>query len=374
MDVPRLIRMARETPVGIPNDLFLRLRLPDECNVFPNAQSFREALNGHRPMPNSPTLIVCESGDRRVLEQMSLPFEDTHYDFYMDPAFNDVLCMRYEFLRSLATIPKQSQVPRIFVELVKRTQPRVAVIMVIDGLSYGEARDFIPSTPCLVDGLSLTREGMLRIVGSPTLAERLFSIGYRSRIGFSYWDRHNDLGNEIFRVFATDQSCVVKSLDDALMRLAEMKLEENTFVQIVRSGLDSYAHHHLDRPPVHELTAEICADIRRTAQVLASMADNYLLLVTSDHGILWEDTLATSSILPGGAGSPIRYYSANESVPQSMRKILVAVDEDGHKALPIRYLRRALGSREWGCHGGISVHESFVPIMVLAPDRGKSSA
>ena len=84
------------------------------------------------------------------------------------------------------------------------TRVDTIVLILVDGLSFDDCKNQPFVTPCLVNGATITPVGFRNIIGKPPIEYNLFKRGFKSRIGFSYWDRSNELTNLIFTGFDPD--------------------------------------------------------------------------------------------------------------------------------------------------------------------------
>ena len=149
-----------------------------------------------------------------------------------------------EVFRSLMTT--QSEISNIITSYAEKD---VVVLVIVDGLSYFDCLEHLGVNPCFVDGVTLTREGFLSIVGNPTIAQKMFDIGFFDLIGYTYWTREMDsaITDEIFCGFPSTALHKIREFEDSLKDLRQQKLLK-TYVQIVLNGLDHLCHSSRDRP------------------------------------------------------------------------------------------------------------------------------
>ncbi len=362
LSLDEFVALLQKTPVIIAWNPWLKVKLGKRVVVFPSLSEFRIAVNRLHPLADMPTVIFADQNEAISSGHAFLPKVQCTYDPFKDPEFEFLLVQEFHDLCLMPGVFKQSKVPDYFVESVESSQPAVAVFMVVDGLSFAD----LPGDsvlPCLVDGVSLTPEGMRRLVGKPHIAERLFEGGFSNRVGFSYWDRHNELADQLFFTFTKGQLRKVEGFQEILEWFETERLEERTYVQIVRTGLDGYTHNHRDRPPKEHLLNAIRKDVEDLVDRLRKMRLTFVLFVTADHGILWDcDFPEEAEFLEEGT-VPVRYYREKENIPENLRQLGVWHPRDNTFSLPVTHYRRRLRSTEWGCHGGVSVAESFVPLL-----------
>ncbi len=354
--------LLQKTPVITPWNPWLKVKLGKRVITFSSPSEFWLAVNRLQPIADKPTLIFIDQNETMAGNYAFLPKVQCTYDPFRDPEFESLLVQHFHELCSMPGVFKQSKVPDYFVEAVESSQPVIAVFMVVDGLSFTD----LPgdsALPCLVDGVSVTPEGMRRLVGNPHVAERLFMRGFWNRVGFSYWDRHNELADQLFYTFTEGQLKKVEGFDQVLEWFDMEQLKERTYVQIIRAGLDGYVHNHRDRPPKEHFLHAIKKDIANLVDQLRKIALPFVLFVTADHGILWSYNIPGEAVFLDAGAVPVRYYREKENIPESLRQLGVWHPRDNAFSLPVSHYRRRLKSTEWGCHGGVSVAESFVPLL-----------
>lgn len=258
---------------------------------------------------------------------------------------------------------KQSDVAAEITSRISSELPQIAVLLVFDGLSFYEITDWeLPNArlePCLVDGLSTTESAMQRLIGSPVLTHQLFELEYVRRLGFSYWERSiNPLTNALFAEFPESQLHRVTTFDEVLGRLSASEWPTHTYVQIIRSGLDTVCHSHRERPDVSSLLEGLRQDILSLLAVLQKTGKSFRLFITADHGILWY---SEQNILPlAQERFKTRYTEGN--VASGDNVLTLQSDEETYTVLTgDKVIAKNRKSNEWGFHGGISAQESLVP-------------
>jgi hypothetical protein len=327
-----------------------------EARVYPDAWQLAAELDLPTPQPTEPMLAV---GIEPSLQHRLPAVRCAHDPLTTD--LNRVLLKRYEFVR--ANMLCQSQVAD---RIVREADAEAIILMLVDGLSYGDVKRCAPhwlsnTIPVLVDGVSITEQGMMRIVGTPTLAQRLFDAGYRQLLGFTYWERAEEpLTDRLFTGFG-DRVCKVKSFDEALAALQGEDLA-NAFVQIVRTGLDAAAHRQREKPTIDAIATDVLNDFERLAALCERKGVSARVYLTSDHGILWAHEHALQVYEYGDADHP-RYYEYGK---RSQHVLEVDFEGKAFAMLEYPYLRRELRANEWGVHGGLSFEESIVPLVRFA--------
>lgn len=245
----------------------------------------------------------------------------------------------------------------------QHTDAEAVVLLLVDGLAHDDVKRHAANwmtrtTPVLVDGVSNTEQGMRRIIGHPPLSQRLFDAGFRTCLGFTYWERAEEwLTDRLFMGFG-DRVRKVKLFDEALAALEQEDLC-GAFVQIVRMGLDGAAHRQRERPNVPGIVMEVLNDFERLMELFERKGVSAWVHLTSDHGILWAYEHALQIYEFGGAEHP-RYY---EHAKTGEHVLTVTFEGKEFALLNYPYLRRELRATEWGVHGGLSFEESVTPLM-----------
>jgi hypothetical protein len=242
----------------------------------------------------------------------------------------------------------------------------VIVLLLIDGLSYTDWVDFPGVQSCLVEGPTVTSVGFRNIVGTPSIARRLFEKGVRKRMGFSHWDRSNKLTNIFFKGFdPATQMFKADEFKQVLLTLDKLPSEQ-TYVQIIANGLDAICHRHRGRPAIeaiaHHLYENILLALVEKLQKIGAAA---LVYATADHGIWWKPEPASSEelvVIRDERTNSRRYAEGALIVPNSKQ---FSYYGRNYTVLAYPYLFNSLTALEWGTHGGISFQESVVPFVKL---------
>ena len=265
---------------------------------------------------------------------------------------------------------KQSQLAQTVTERVSYLRPEVVIFLVFDGLSLYDVVDWafpkswrVVCEPCFVDGLSVTKSGMSRLIGSPPLTHQLFAVGYVQRLGFSYWERsQNRLTDVLFSEFPPTQLSRVTTFAEILDRLQTANLTDQMFIQIVRTGLDGVCHMHREKPNIAAMLDQLKLDVEQIVEVVGASEKTVRIFVTSDHGILW---FKGQRVMPSQLRSTSVRYTKS---PSDMSGITVAEAGETFTVLTgDEVIARNRKVTEWGFHGGISARESFVPLLDITP-------
>lgn len=325
-----------------------------------SVREWRERIDSPDAINTNQTLFVNISvSDREELTQV---FGFPTVVFPSLPSIgqvNEVLPNRFETTH----LRKQSDVAAEITARVHHELPQIVVSLVFDGLSFYEVTDWeLPNAqlePCLVDGLSTTESAMQRLIGSPVLTHRLFELGYVRRLGFSYWERSvNALTDTLFAEFPESQLHRVTTFDEDLETIKASEWPTHTYIQIIRSGLDSACHSHRERPDVATLLEGLRQDILSLFAVLEETGKSFRLFITADHGILWDDG---QSIVPLAQEKFKTRYTEGD-VASGDNILILQSDEGTYTVLTgDKVIAKNRKSNEWGFHGGISAQESLVP-------------
>ncbi len=248
----------------------------------------------------------------------------------------------------------------------------IVVLMLVDGLSYGDVIDWIDTAiPCFVDGPSLTYRladdqrtvlptvGFPSIVGSPSVFSRLHDIGYKNALGYTYWaPDSNVISDYLFRQIPTHR---VANFEAILTELRSFTFKQPTYIQIMREGLDGLAHskREMSRAEIDGAIMAIRQDIERVIQVLSKQKRRICLYLVADHGILWktEHNWKTLDV----TGSKPRYSTTRPG--ESAYACTVRYERSGqvYYSLTYPYLGSRIKADDSGVHGGLSYQESIVP-------------
>jgi hypothetical protein len=337
----------------------LSLAFLPEPRLFENAWQMVAELDMPKPQPKSSILAL----QIEPALQHRLPIVRCTHD-PLTTELNKVLLKRYGFVKTHMLC--QSQVTDA---IVQRSDRDVVVLLLVDGLSYADVAhsqvgdQSYALQPVLVDGVSNTEQGMKRIIGDPPLAQQLFDLGFRTVLGFTYWERTEEaLTNHLFTGFG-ERVWKVKSFEEVLTYLEGQELSR-AFVQIVRMGLDAAAHRQRERPNIRAIVDDIIKDFERLAQLFKHKGVSACLHLVSDHGILWAHEHSLRPYEFSEADHP-RYY---EHAKHSEHVLTVEFEGKEFALLEYPYLRRELRANEWGVHGGLSFEESVVPWLSIIMD------
>jgi hypothetical protein len=329
--------------------------LPEEVQLFDTVEELITALDSPNPQPELPTVVL--SIDERFVHRLPSVCCD-HDPFTSD--LNRILLPKVEQVQRLVLC--QSQVPDW---IVQNAAGDCVILFLVDGLGLGDWKRFgnseLHCEPCFVDGLSVTSQGMKRIIGEPTIAVRLAERGYERSFGFSYWEREEEQLTEQIFFGVTEGVTKVRSFGEALEALDKLQLE-GSFVLIVREGLDQLCHRYRDQPDVEATVKQLGDEFLALAQRLQRREVSATLFLTSDHGILWRHEHELRPYEVGGGNVPPRYYEGLISGELLWRVNFLGND---YSLLTYPFIRRQLRSTEWGVHGGLSFEESFVPLVKL---------
>lgn len=359
VNLNELHELLRQMPVMAEIHPLSLAFLPDTMRVFEDPWQMVAELDAPKPQPNRLMLATQQT----TALQHRLPSVHCTHD-PLTTELNKVLLKRYDWIRTHMLC--QSQVADV---IVQRNDRDVVVLLLVDGLSYADVAHSqvgdqgYELQPVLVDGVSNTEQGMQRIIGDPPLVQRLFDLGFRTVLGFTYWERTGEaLTDRLFTGFG-ERVWKVKSFDEVLASLEVQELG-GTFVQIVRMGLDTAAHRQRERPNIQAIVGDVLKDFERLGQLFQRKGVSACLHLVSDHGILWAHEHNLQSYEFGEADHP-RYY---EHAKRGEHVLTVEFKGKAFALLEYPYLRRKLRANEWGVHGGLSFEESMVPWLSVIVD------
>ncbi|MCD4785319.1 MAG: hypothetical protein K8T10_15990 [Candidatus Eremiobacteraeota bacterium] len=239
-------------------------------------------------------------------------------------------------------------------------QPNSIVLILVDGLSYEDVRDLeCHIVPVFIDSASLTRESFPIITDKGFLPTYFVKQGFEL-LGFNYWDiEKTELSSNIFCCFSSEQVIPVDSFEN-ILQFPSIKNKHRIFIQIVTMGLDQWTHKNYESPPIKTFINRITERIEKLSEIIPKPG---YIFVISDHGILWKDK-HQFQVIENKSKKPnpqMRYYCKNEVG----RTGIPIGKEDNYWLLEYPYIRRNFRKNEWGCHGGLSFQESFVPLIIV---------
>lgn len=239
------------------------------------------------------------------------------------------------------------------------------MLILVDGLSYHDWNRFAPfkftkrCEPCLVDGRTVTEDGMIRIIGDPPLVFRMFDSGFKRGYGFTYWEMTEPLTRKLFKGFSKMKR--IRSFDDVLLELEEADLM-GAYIQVIRQGLEQVCHHHKEKPDIQGGIDGIVSDLQRVINLIQRKGVRATIWMTSDHGILWRHEHELTSYMMLNSKSPPRYL--DRRMP-SRNTLIMESRGEYYTLLGYPLLTRELRNDEWGVHGGISFEENIVPLVKI---------
>ena len=270
-----------------------------------------------------------------------------------------------QFELAARVLPTQRQIGSLLAQRVQQTRPDVVVLVVVDGLSYYDLPDTPEIQPCLVEGPTSTAQGYQAVIGRPSVSQRMFDLGYRTQMGYTFFDvATNALAGELYGHFGANQVTRVSTFEDCIHDLSGRKLN-GAYVQISAPGLDGIVHRHLGRPPVKTYLSQLRRQFNSLVKTLRGTAGTVLACLTADHGILWRSELPDNpefvDALPVDGQQALRYVAGSLMHPRAR---LSKHEGRTLSLLAWPYVARQFRHGEWGAHGGISAWESLVPLWV----------
>ena len=279
-DLYEINKLVDKTPIILEGDPIELIELEDIV-IEKNIRDYVLRVDGLTPLRNERTIIlgpITNYFDRWPVIQADKKCPSDVNNF------NALLYKNYE--QAQKVMFTQSEIAS---EIEENIDVDVIVLLLIDGLSYSDWLEYPDVRSCLVDGPTITPIGFRNIIGDPPIAHRLFNKGFRRRLGFSYWDRNNQLTNLLFYGFdPSSQMKKVSEFKDVLIALEKLS-QEQTYVQILVNGLDSICHRHRGRPPVKAIAREIYENVYiNIVEKLRKIGVAGMVYATADHGILWK--------------------------------------------------------------------------------------
>jgi len=352
VDLLTLDRLLDRTPVVVSNLHPVSLAfLRTPARLYPSLDELVRVLDD--PFPTTAERILTFDADSHYA--MRFPNVVVEHDPFT-PELNRVLFAQYELIA--ASMLTHAQVA----ERINAKAPglETVVLVLLDGLSYADCRDWPGVEPCLATAPTITRVGFPSIVNHPPLAARLFSAGFSHRVGFTYWERNDEpLTNRLFQTIAD-----TRRLDATKPRAFEQILDwmsnqdlSHTYIQVVRSALDDFAEGHRTSIPRQVIVQLIRNDLEMMFNILRLQGRPAALFGIADHGILWkEDSHEQERVPMTGA----RYA---EGIAGPGRGYRADFDGNPYWVLDYPQMGRSWRANEQGIHGGISFEESIVPFI-----------
>jgi hypothetical protein len=349
MKIKELEQLLKRTPVILQSNP-IALAYLKNVRVVGNLQSFLREIDMPTQMKNEDIIIT----DTRHLDTDMFPIVEITEELFK-PELHELLFENYD--RLSGHLFSQSRVGDV---ITSNTDVDTIVLFLVDGLSYIDCRNTTGVIPCFVNGATFTEIGFRNVIGVPSIAHRLFEKGFKSRLGFSYWERDNKLTDILFEGFVGDQMRRVSEYDSITNILRENKLEK-TFVQIVTAGCDEIAHKHRDRPIVDAIVKRIFEEyIPKVEEIISDKNLRGIIYLIADHGIWWRNRTGDTEhiVTPDPRTNHKRYFDGHVITSDVLH---VECFGKKYSLLKYPYLFNDFAINEWGTHGGISYYESFVP-------------
>ena len=370
MTLEELVELLDKTPVIADIHPLSLLYMPADVTVIPAAVDVAMKLDAPTTVwPGRWLLTDDDPAFRHRFPRVRV----AHDPF--TPALNSVLFEHFEAMAQ--TMLCQSQLAAVISRAAAECD--AIILMLIDGLSYENARQWCGQhaplwslEPCLVDVPTITSIAFPNAIGAPSVAERLFDRGFHRRIGFTYWTREdNELTNLLFR--SLPEMHKTGNFDDIVSGARRVVMESATlgkpFIQIVRTGLDGYAHKQKRTPPVAAIVDEIFQEfsqlvaISQEAQRVNGCRTG--LFLTAIHGILWQTEFESQVVGRAPSGASARYCRWADLFQQDETGMRFVVGHEEYYCLNYPKVRRPLRIDEQGVHGGVSFQESVVPFIAV---------
>lgn len=358
-------RLLMKGPVMGPLHSLQALCLPPDTEVVNDAKALVEELDDlslHIVRPIWLTDVQPGLADRFLQADASSP-----------PApedLNPALPGRLEFARR-HILTHRTVADRIVADSARRRY-RTVVLLLVDGLGYHDAVGWPENVePCLVDGPSITyyqkkgsedivpEVGFPGIVGTPRLARRLIDAGLPHSYGFSYWSREkNDVSRFLFEGIPLTR---VVSFSEVLGELRNINLEQ-TYIQVVREGLDGVAHRRREvtTADVDAAVQAIRADVLSLFDELQTRPRPVAIYLTADHGILWKAQHSFEMLQTENRVHP-RYGTVTPHDPENCT--CFAFDKQTFCLYHYPHIGAPIRRNDSGVHGGLSAQESLVPFI-----------
>lgn len=358
-DLVRLSRAASYYPPGFRGNP-LNLLLIDEVEAIRDARLYRKAIDGTYLLPERREIYLGED---------SWPFPTFVVEGRpRESDVSDALFERFEYAKKV--LLTQRQIGSELIRRVSLQHPDVVVLMIVDGVSYFDLPDSPDVIPCLVEGVTITEFGYAAVIGKPSISQRLFAAGYRSQLGFSFYDTSkNPLASELYASFGRSQVNTIASFEDCIKVLRTVPLKSG-YVQITCPGLDEICHKHHDEPPKAEYLNKTMQRYYDVIDVMSSRNLSAIVCLTADHGVLWRDCLGGEKLVKTNMGLDPDHPRYVRGALARQDLVVVRHGSRTFSLLRAPLINRSLRSTEWGVHGGVSAWESIVPLVISTVTKG----
>lgn len=354
MDIKTFLNILQQTPVILKGNEVPIIYLDDNTKIMRNLELFNEMIDNPEPIEEKPVVIL----DKINKNPWKFPVIEISEDVFNEN-LNFLICEKYNSIEK--KIFSQKEIAKY---ITSNIDYDVIITIIVDGLSYLDASYIDGVRACFVNGPTLTKIGMRNIINDPPIALRLFDLGFKKRIGFSYWNRDEILTNIIFHSFTQSQMKKVREFKEILSKLESMTLE-NSYVQIVVEGCDQVCHRNRDRPLVKEIVNRLFNNwIVNLSRIIIKKNISAIIYLMADHGIWWNQNTSDKKnykIISHPQATSKRYISGNVI---GEHFITISCYGNNYSVLKYPYIFNDYAINEWGTHGGISIYESFVPFYV----------
>jgi hypothetical protein len=364
-DYQQLEQILAHTPVIGDVHPLLPLALSGSIRIVKSGDDLLSELDDVHATPHSPILILQQD------PRLAMRFPTVSYKKHPSvQAINRNMHHHLDYART--QLLTTHGVAAALVEDVLEHRYEIVVLMLIDGLSYGDVVGWGDDvTPCFVDGPSVTYRladdqrtvlptiGFPSIIGSPRLFSRLMNIGYRDALGYTYWaPDSNAISDYLFRQIPTHR---VANFEMILAELRSLTFKQPTYIQIMREGLDGLAHSKREVSPaeIESTVVTIRQDVERLIEVLSRQNQRVCLYLIADHGILWK-TEHNWQFLEM-MGSKPRYSTHRPDKDSDDRVVRFERSGQVYYSFIYPYLGSRIKADDSGVHGGLSYQESIVP-------------
>jgi hypothetical protein len=162
------------------------------------------------------TFLQEERREYLLGEKEEWPFPTINIRHRPDPwQLSDALFSNFDAASKI--LPTQQDIGQILTDHAIKKDPDIIILNIADGLSYYDLSDDINASPCLVRGVTTTDFGFRDVIGRPTVSHRLFSLGYKSQMAFTFFDTNGQpLSAELHSTFGSSQLNRINSIEEGL--------------------------------------------------------------------------------------------------------------------------------------------------------------
>ena len=180
----------RRSPVVLRAHPLLPLGLPKGIHIVTDALDALQIIDDRNHISNQPMVIL--NPDPRLMDRFPV------LEFLSHPSTDRINSnLRHHLSYARENLLTNHKIAEYITSDVSRNGYDIVVLLLIDGLSYGEILPYWGANvqPCFIDGVSVTSQfakdtnqildsvGFASIIGTPSIQKRLYRLNYRNILG-----------------------------------------------------------------------------------------------------------------------------------------------------------------------------------------------